>query len=112
VPGGPCPAGIGVVERTRRTHQGVSLATCTRRPHAKSPWALFRFAMTSMLRVMGDRGLANRVRMGEASGMVSIQAHCSVTEAIALMRRRAEISGATLDEVVIAVVDRSIRFGV
>ena len=60
---------------------------------------------------MGDRELANRVRMGEASGMVSIQAHCSVTEAIGLMRRRAEISGETLEEVVIAVLLRSVRFG-
>jgi AmiR/NasT family two-component response regulator len=60
---------------------------------------------------MGDRALENRVRMGEASGMVSIQAHCSVTEAIGLMRRRAKTSGETLEEVVIAVVDRSIRFG-
>ena len=56
--------------------------------------------------------MENRVRMGEASGMVSIQAHCSVTEAIGLMRRRAKTSGETLEEVVIAVVDRSIRFGV
>ena len=61
---------------------------------------------------MGDRELANRVRMGKASGMVSIQAHCSVTEAIGLMRQRAEVSGTTLDEVVITVVGRSIRFGI
>jgi len=61
--------------------------------------------------VMGDRALANRVRMGEASGMVSIQAHCSVTEAVGLMRRRAESSGETLEEVMIAVLQRSIRFG-
>ena len=61
---------------------------------------------------MRDRGLENRVRLSEASGMVSIQAHCSVTEAIGLMRRHAETSGETLEEVVIAVVHRSIRFGV
>jgi hypothetical protein len=60
---------------------------------------------------MQDRAFENRVRMTEASGMVSIQAHCSVTEAVRLMRDRAEMSGLSLEEVVTAVVDRSIRFG-
>lgn len=61
---------------------------------------------------MGDRALEHRVRMTEASGMVSIQAHCSVTEAIGLIRQRAAMNEETVDQVVIAVVDRSISFGV
>ena len=60
---------------------------------------------------MSERALENRVRMSHASAIVSIQAHCSVTEAIGLMRHRAEVNGQTLEEVVIAVVDRLVRFG-
>jgi hypothetical protein len=48
--------------------------------------------------------------MSEASGIVSVQAHCSVTEAAALMRERARISGRSLLEVADGVVNRSIRF--
>ena len=59
---------------------------------------------------MGDRALANRVRMSEASALLSIQAHCSFTEATALMKARARANGRTLEEVVIAVVERVIRF--
>ena len=60
---------------------------------------------------MGDRALENRVRMSEASGMVSVQAHCSFTEAAALMRERARLSGRSLLEIADGVVNRSIRFG-
>jgi AmiR/NasT family two-component response regulator len=61
---------------------------------------------------MGDRALEHKVRMSEASGMVSVQAHCTFTEATALMQARALEDGQTLEEVVIAVVDRSIRFDI
>ena len=61
---------------------------------------------------MGDRALENKVRMSAASGMVSVQAHCTFTEATALMKARARTSGQTLEEVMIAVVDRSVRFGI
>ena len=49
--------------------------------------------------------------MSHASAMVSLQAHCSVTEAVVLMKDRAQTSGQSLEEVVIAVVDRVVRFG-
>jgi hypothetical protein len=42
--------------------------------------------------------------MSEASGMVTVQAHCSFTEAAALMKERARVSHHSLD--------RSIRFGI
>jgi AmiR/NasT family two-component response regulator len=61
---------------------------------------------------MGDRKLENRVRMSEASGMVSVQAHCSFTEAAALMKARARVSHQSLIEIADAVLDRSIRFGI
>jgi AmiR/NasT family two-component response regulator len=60
---------------------------------------------------MGDRALENRVRMSEASGMVTVQAHCSFTEATALMKERARVSHHSLLEIADAVLDRSIRFG-
>ena len=59
---------------------------------------------------MGDRALENKVRMSAASGMVSVQAHCSFTEATALMKARARKDGQTLEEIAIAVVDRLIHF--
>jgi hypothetical protein len=49
--------------------------------------------------------------MSAASGMVSVQAHCTFTEAAALMKARALKDGQTLEEVVIAVIDRAIHFG-
>jgi hypothetical protein len=43
--------------------------------------------------------------------MVSVQARCHYTEAIALMEERAAATGMTLEEIAQAVVDREIRFG-
>jgi AmiR/NasT family two-component response regulator len=49
--------------------------------------------------------------VAQAQGMVSVQAECTLPEALALMRERAIIMGQTLDEIAVAVVDRTIRFG-
>jgi AmiR/NasT family two-component response regulator len=49
--------------------------------------------------------------LAQAQGMVSLQAECSLTEALALMRDRATVSQQTLDAIAAAVVDRVIRFG-
>jgi hypothetical protein len=43
--------------------------------------------------------------------MVSIQAHCSFAEAVALMRKRAKMTHSSMQDVVGSVLDRSIRFG-
>ena len=59
---------------------------------------------------MTSRSLENSVIAGQASGMVSIQAHCSVTEATALMKHFAESNGLTMHSVASSVVDGSIRF--
>jgi len=56
--------------------------------------------------------LENRVRISEASGMVSVQAHCSFTEATALMKERARISHRSLREIADAVLNVSIHFGI
>ncbi len=60
---------------------------------------------------MSDRSLANSVRVDQASGMVSVQAHCSFTEAVVLMRARADQTHRSLEDIVGLVLDCSIRFG-
>lgn len=50
-------------------------------------------------------------RVNQASGMVSVQADCTIDEAVVLMQDRAATMGQTLDEIAAAVIDRSIRFG-
>jgi hypothetical protein len=49
--------------------------------------------------------------IAQAQGMVSVQAECTLPEALALMRDRAIVTHQTLDEVAVAVIDRAIRFG-
>ena len=49
--------------------------------------------------------------VNQATGMVAVQAACSLDEALALMQDRATVQGSTLDEIAGAVIDRSIRFG-
>jgi len=43
--------------------------------------------------------------------MVSVQADCSLDEALVLMQERASVHGLTLKEVADAVVEHLIRFG-
>jgi hypothetical protein len=59
---------------------------------------------------MTSRSLENSVLASQAAGMVSIQAHCSVTEATALMNHYAKSNGLTLHQVASSVVDGAIRF--
>ncbi len=49
--------------------------------------------------------------VAQAQGMVSVQASCTVAEALAMMHERAQIQHQTLHQVADAVVARSIRFG-
>ena len=46
-----------------------------------------------------------------ASGMVGVQALCTVDDAVVLMSVHAVRTNHTLEEVATAVIDRSIRFG-
>jgi AmiR/NasT family two-component response regulator len=50
--------------------------------------------------------------VAQASGMVSVQAHCTPNEAIEIMKARAEATACTLEEIAAAVLDHSIRFDV
>jgi AmiR/NasT family two-component response regulator len=67
-------------------------------------------ARTRIERV-SDRSFANSVRVDQASGMVSIQAHCSFAEAVVLMRERAAEADCSIEEMAGMVLDRQIRFG-
>jgi hypothetical protein len=49
--------------------------------------------------------------VSQASGMVSVQAECSIDEALVLMKDRAVVAGESLLEIAKATVDRRIRFG-
>ena len=49
--------------------------------------------------------------VSQASGMVSVQADCTVGDALVLMKERALVSGETLLEIAEATVERRIRFG-
>ena len=49
--------------------------------------------------------------MDQASGMVSIQAHCSFAEAVVLMRKRAEQTRSSVEDIATSVLDHTIRFG-
>jgi AmiR/NasT family two-component response regulator len=49
--------------------------------------------------------------LAQAMGMVSVQADCTLDEALTLINERAWVSRHTVYEVAAAVVDRAIRFG-
>jgi hypothetical protein len=48
--------------------------------------------------------------VAQASGMVSVQADCHVSQAIVLMKRRGEQTHETLEQIAAAIVRREIRF--
>ena len=50
-------------------------------------------------------------RVTEAQGMVSVQADCTLDEALVLMIERANVQRETLTEIAEAVLERRIRFG-
>jgi len=49
-------------------------------------------------------------RVLQASGLVSVQAACTVDEAVVLMQARAEQTNCTLGEIAAGVINHSIRF--
>ena len=50
-------------------------------------------------------------KVSQASGMVSVQADCTVAEALALMKERASVTGQSLTDIAVATLERRIRFG-
>jgi AmiR/NasT family two-component response regulator len=51
-------------------------------------------------------------RVAQASGMVSVQAECSLDEAFAMIEERARTIDLTAEEVADSVVDRRFRFSI
>ena len=49
--------------------------------------------------------------VSQAQGFVSVQAACTIPEALILMQARADVSRVGLEDIAEAVVDLSIRFG-
>lgn len=50
-------------------------------------------------------------RVARASGMVAVQARCSMEHALLLMRERAVITGQTLEQIADTALDHTINFG-
>jgi len=50
-------------------------------------------------------------RVVQAQGMVSVQADCSLDNALVMMHERAQVQHRTLPQIADAVLARSIRFG-
>ena len=50
-------------------------------------------------------------RVGQASGMVSVQADCPLDEALVIMMDRASVQHQTLTQIAEGVIQRRIRFG-
>jgi AmiR/NasT family two-component response regulator len=50
-------------------------------------------------------------RVSQASGMVSVQAQCSIAEALQLLRDRALVTGRSVNEIARDTVERHISFG-
>jgi hypothetical protein len=61
--------------------------------------------------VMGDEaGSEHGGRANQAVGIVRLHADCSTEQAFAVMHERATMSGLTMEEIIDAVVDGTIRF--
>jgi|HubBroStandDraft_4_1064222.scaffolds.fasta_scaffold4958101_1 AmiR/NasT family two-component response regulator len=54
--------------------------------------------------------LAQRHRVSQAQGMVSLQAHCAFGDALAMMNERAKVHGQTLLDVADAVLSHRMSF--
>ena len=50
-------------------------------------------------------------RVSQAQGMVSVQAECSLPEALVMMQDRATVQHQTIVQVADAILNHSIRFG-
>jgi hypothetical protein len=59
---------------------------------------------------MPDSGL-NEPQVHQAAGMVSVQAECTLAEALVLLQNRALVSGRSLHDIASDTVERRVRFG-
>jgi hypothetical protein len=49
--------------------------------------------------------------VSQAAGMVSVQADCTLEEALGLLRDRAQVSGQSIYDIANDTVERRVRFG-
>jgi hypothetical protein len=61
-------------------------------------------------RVMSTWWEERTARVHQATDIVSVQAHCSSSEALALLRERAAHSESDLEDIALAVVGRRVSF--
>jgi hypothetical protein len=61
-------------------------------------------------RMPADSPIMHSAEVNQAAGMVSVQADCSIEQALAMMSERATFAGLTLGEIAAGVLDRSIWF--
>jgi hypothetical protein len=50
------------------------------------------------------------MHVAQASGMVSVQAECSISAAMVLMESRAHVTGQSLEQIALAVINRETSF--
>jgi hypothetical protein len=55
-------------------------------------------------------GSGQSARVSNAQGMVSVQARCTVAEALVLLTDRAQVAHRSLEEIAVAVVAGDLRF--
>ena len=65
----------------------------------------------TLRRVLDDPGSGNVDVVAQAMGMVSVQADCSLDDALEMMTDRASVAHCYLIEIARGVVDGDIRFG-
>jgi AmiR/NasT family two-component response regulator len=58
-----------------------------------------------------DGQTGRTARIAQAMGMVSIQADCTIDDALTMISNRAMVEHHTVEEIAISVIDGSIRFG-
>jgi hypothetical protein len=56
-------------------------------------------------------GALHDPQVNQAAGMISVQADCTLAEAIVLLQNRALVSGQSVHEIALETVERRIRFG-
>ena len=60
--------------------------------------------------VTNEIGRLSTGAVAQASGMISVQANCSMNHAVVLMVMRAQEEHTTLEQIAIAVIDQLVRF--
>ena len=91
----------------RRTPSGASVATTVRK-EALVESARRRTVRRDMKNGTGTLFLSAHVH--QAAGIVSVQAHCEIPEALARLRTKADETGHSIEEVALDVLDHLVRF--